>query len=302
MTLAQAAGAVVPKPPSASASEPRKEQLRKEWQNYNQMVSDMKNDLFATLDKTELQTVNKIEIRVEGGLDGTKGDDVQNCYALMDNGHPAVLLGQGFLRSLWYFIESLIYAEKYRAYDKHEKYIGFVLTSWQSNLTAASENRPPRFIPSPSEYFHWNKATIDTVDEAASPVWAEAVACVLAHEVGHHVLKHTSRNYLAEPLPAKRRAEEDADAWATSTLCRAGHPPLFGGAAIAYLQALYDDLGSNTTHPADACRSRALFVASIEQADKFKDGLAAKGHTPADLRRVLKARLAQFDATGACKH
>lgn len=271
--------------------------ILEDWREQSQNVDNIRSVIFKDLPPDEARIVKTIRFSVIGG--DRRGDQMIFPVADFDGDERIVTIGQGFIRQLSLFIDEEVYAKLYDKQSQVERHLALVVEQLKENQRRLQNGMPLKKVESGEEYFHWDQATIEKVDETGNKLLAVNLAFILAHEAGHHVLGHTSINRASLTNQQKIVQEEAADNWAIRTIISSGSLPLGAAMSLMMFEEMYK-AGINPDHPSNDCRVRAMLVSSINNLDKFSAQLEANGKDVGTLRREWQAGLKQLDDDGEC--
>lgn len=124
-----------------------------------------------------------------------------------------------------------------------------------------------------------------------------SLAFILAHELGHHVLGHTSRN--PSSYPESRERESAADKFAFKTMAAAGSNPVLAMPIFLLWGQLEGfSIEGEGTHPAGIKRMRAMVAAAQEVIDsdpEMKEAMQ-RNDSKGQWQQFVKALDAQLGA------
>jgi hypothetical protein len=255
-------------PPEEPSNAQRQEDLRDVVKNANKVVDGVREPLFGNLTGAEAKKYKEIVFRV------TDKDSLSRAYGYVEHGTPVVEIDEGYFRQISMMAEAQL-IEQAQGKLVLIPYIRYVVLSWREKAT---------FIKDPTRFTNFDFDTIlDKPDGARawSKMITNAMAFVVAHEVGHHVLGHYDK---PRPTDADklRQMETDADEWAIHRLEHATphFTPLSGVLPLIfdyYITASPIEKESNSTHPADLRRISRMFEAMKAALPDYRDEINLEG-------------------------
>jgi hypothetical protein len=185
--------------------------------------------------------------------------------------------------------------------------------SLENEIRRQQSAQPPRFIKSLTQFTREKLTPAEFQSFEPSPeqkciVMASyelTLAFIMAHEIGHHVLRHDEDH--AVDLATRRKREEEADEWAVKTLVRAGIPPIGGYTAMIYFfvtnKVLNEDappdvrlaMKERFTHPTELSRLESLTKITRDSLDTLGRNMREDWHLLGSTRAQIANAIDQLD-------
>jgi hypothetical protein len=221
----------------------------------------------AVMDQRERAILDETDIRVPMDYDMTR------VVAFRDGGR-VIEVSFGFLGVLLDACDNWILAEYYATqdpgiYDKYEAYLGYLNQIIERNEQAVGQQPE-----TPQAFADW--AGIPAAAAAAimrqsnardyqGRLRMAAVAFVLGHELGHHMLGHIDAPPAATPA-ASRDRETAADRYAAALTMRVGIPAFGALPALAFFAAAEGTaIDPDATHPLAFCRILGAMMDTVDR-------------------------------------
>jgi len=235
------------------------------------------------MDPRERAILREIDIRVPMDYDLTR------VVAYRDNrdNRRVIEVSFGFLGVLLDACDNWILAEYYAAqdpgiYDKYEAYLAYLNQVIDRNEQAVGREpvRPQPFADRagiPAEVAAAIMGRSDAQDYDGRLRMA-AVAFVLGHELGHHMLGHADAPRARSPA-ASRDRETEADRYAAALTMRTGVPAFGALPALAFFAAAEGTAADpDATHPLAYCRILGAMMYTVDRlaADRGSASLFQK--------------------------
>lgn len=259
--------------PATNAQEPSEEQRQRDLHDVamqtKKAIELIRPALFDGLTGEELTVYRRVVFRV------TENDSLSRAWSGRDeNGQRVVTIDVGYARQIYAMAQALM-IEQVENKPALIPYIRYVLQSWQNHSSFIK--LPPEFVG-----FDFDKIMNDPNQALAfGKMNASAMAFIMAHEVGHHVLGHYN-NPPPNDLAKLRQLEEDADRWALKCL-ESAHPhfsPLSGVLPLIfgyYVTANPISVEQTTGHPADLRRIHLLFQEMKNALPAYREDIERDG-------------------------
>jgi hypothetical protein len=282
-------------PRMTSAQEPTEAQHQEDLQAFAKATKDsieqIRPALFGNLAGRELSIYNEIEFRV------SNNDSVSRAWSAPENGQRIIVIDVGYMRQIYNLAEA--YAiEQAANKDVVIPYIDYVMESWRDH--ASFVKTPPDFA-----HFDFDKILDDPNRSAAfGRVNLAALAFIMAHEVGHHVLGHIDLKPYPTDKATLREMEISADAWAVKRLenAKPHFSPLGGFLPLVfnyYISSSPMAAEHSSDHPADLRRITAVFQAMMDSLPTYKEDIEKQGKslgiTYEDFKRFIEEQLESFE-------
>jgi hypothetical protein len=285
-------------PASAQHANPaEREKILDEFQEISQRnIEKLRKLLFSDLDASDAEIYSQIEFRTP------RTDYPDLAWATVRNGKPIVEIDVGFLRSLPMNVDALVMEQSLSRPGLFVRYARYVARSLKANRARMAKGERPAWIMSPYEFVGMSDREMDEFDDNPKLLsyrhgaFANAMAFVLAHEVGHHVLGHAGRR--AVDGSKARQWEREADAWAIKVLARHGVMPIGGMVPLLMDLATTTEqaqIDQDRSHPTDEQRVRAMVAGSIEALPLLHSLIQQSGKTEAEVRSEIE-RLGRLGA------
>jgi hypothetical protein len=278
----------------ALAQEPseaeRKQDLHDIAKGTSEVIEAIRPALFGWLTGHDLKVYREITVFRVSEL-----DDLSRSEASWEEGQRAVIVDVGYQREIYnlaqaYMIEQLANKEVVIPY------INYVVESWHNHT----------FVKVPSQFANFNfDKVLDDPNESAqfAKMNTSALAFILAHEVGHHILGHMDKPWPTE-LSKMRELETGADNWAFKCLRQAnphfsplgGLLPLIFGYYISPSPLAAE---SKADHPADLRRIHSMFQVMLDSLPDYRDEIEksgqAMGITYDNFKKWVEQRLQDYE-------
>jgi hypothetical protein len=197
--------------------------------------------------------------------------DIMQVYASREEGVDYITLSKGFAVMLF----QLVMAMRTLPAETALSYLNYMVQEDLENGKRFESGEQLKKVQNPLEWGGWSSQEKKAV-ESGTPKGNEivqqftgALAFVLAHELGHHMLGHGAS--APKDLAESRQRESDADSWACGAIIRGAHAgPLVGIYALLYYAALDNYALQHEmlrSHPAELKRIDHLIDATIEGLD-----------------------------------
>lgn len=265
---------------AAPAQEPneaqRQEDLNTIAKSEEQAIETIRPVLFGKLTGQELAIYKEIKFRV------SKKDTLSEAWGGYENGQRIVDIDVGFFRQIYSLAQAYM-IERAENKEVVVPYINYVVTSWRNG--ASFVKTPPDFAN-----FDFDKVFDDpNTSTLFLGMNVSALAFLMAHEVGHHMLGHydkprpcrdSSRPCSPTDIAKLREMETAADAWAFKCLENAHIAPL--GAYIPLMFGYYTTSNPiagehNMDHPADIRRITVAFQAMVDSLPAYRQDIEKEG-------------------------
>jgi hypothetical protein len=215
-------------------------------------------------------------------------DDVTLARAsrIRDSGQPRVEISVGFARSLDMLCDGAVIEYAFQKPSLVGEYMDFILNRWRT--------KPGQFIPSIYDYAQLTDRQRTAIEKdphlralAAGRI-TSALAWVLGHEIGHHVLGHVGARVTDEE---SRKNEQAADDFSTNLCISAGIQPLGALTALAWFfktdeEAILHE--SARRHPAELRRVLHLLDIVSERFDDVAKAIKPGGTTPQEVKAEVE--------------
>jgi hypothetical protein len=262
----------------------RRELLAQSQKNAEEYVRAIRPPMFSGLRGEEATIYRDIKFRV------SDDDAAWRTSSYVEDGTRIVEMDVGYVRKVEMLAEAVMLESML---DKQVliPYIRYVAKSLNDKAT---------FIKSPSTFERVDPSRIDNEPVRHKQEIAmvlNALAFVLAHEVGHHVLGHYDKP-IPDDMDARRKMEGDADAWALQRCVQAHFSPLGGALAVMFEyyttpQPIRHE--EEVNHPADVRRLHAIFEAMIGALPEFRADIEKKGASYAEFSRFIREQLRTYE-------
>jgi hypothetical protein len=230
----------------------RQADIRASVATVEKIINVLRPALFGNLTGAEAKIYKGITFHV------SDQEALSRADSRLDDGTRIVEIDEGYGRQ----IEMMAEAEMIEGQQNRPvliPYIQYVVLSWRQHAT---------FIRDPSAFAHFDfEGLLDKPEMAKAwdKMSSNAIAFVIAHEVGHHVLGHCD-NPLPKDPDKLRQMELDADAWAIERLEKATphFSPLSGLLPLIfdyYITPKPIENETRSNHPADLRRIHKMFAA-----------------------------------------
>jgi hypothetical protein len=230
------------------------------------MVNALLDAFTEVMTPDEQAILREIDVRIPMDYDVTR------VVAYRDDSGRAIEVGFGFFGLAIQLCDDEVLADYYAAqdpgiYDKFEAYVTSLNEAIDRNEQSTIQNALPRFAPFagiPEETATARAAQEDFKSYAAN-LHTSAIAFVLAHEIGHHVLGHTDMPPPESPAVSRER-ESAADRYAAELTMRVGMPAFGALPALALFAAAEGEtLDPQASHPLGTCRILGAMLDSIDR-------------------------------------
>jgi hypothetical protein len=247
------------------AQEPSEQQRQADIQasvaTLEKIINLLRPALFGNLTGVEAKIYKQITFHV------SDQEALSRADSRLDDGTRIVEIDEGYGRQ----IEMMAEAEVIESQQNRPvvvPYIRYVVLSWRHHAT---------FIKGPSAFAHIDFEGLlekPEVVKAWNKMTSNAIAFVIAHEVGHHVLGHCD-NPLPRDPDKLRQMELDADAWAIERLEKATphFSPLSGLLPLIfdyYITPKPIENETRSNHPADLRRIHKMFDAMEQDLPDYR--------------------------------
>lgn len=244
---------------SAAALAQRDDEIR--------LVNALLDAFWEVMDADERGILQEIEIRIPMDYDMTR------VVAYRDSGRM-IEISFGFLGVLIGLCDDFVLSEYYSAqdpgiYDKYEAYLSYL-----NDIIDRNEQSIGQDPITPQPFAEFAGIPAETATEIMSRSDAQeyggnlrmaAVAFVLAHEIGHHVLGHVDAPP-AESAADSRDREAEADRYAAALTMRAGVPAFGALPALGIFAAAEGDVADpDSTHPLASCRILGAMMYTVDR-------------------------------------
>lgn len=289
--LVHTCGAQTDMPDSAASLNMRDNEIR----ICNAILSTF-SDVMSPDERTILQ---EIELRIPMDYDLTR-------VIAYRQGGRVIEISFGFFGTMVDASNNYALAEYYSPrdpdiYNKYEAYYKYLNDAIDQNEQSIGENHPKlqrfaEFAGIPAETQTQIMSQSDVRDFQVKLLFS-AIAYVLAHEIGHHVLGHVDAPPAATAAESRER-ESQADQYAFALTMRAGFTAFGVLPALAFFEAAEGKAADpDASHPLAYCRIFGAWMYTLDQlaADKKFAPLFEKapGMLPgAPQYNALKAKLA----------
>ena len=208
-----------------------------------------------------------------------------------DDGKRTVEIAEGYGRQIKMMAEAELIEDQLKK-PVLIPYIQYVVVSWRQHAT---------FIKDPSAFADFDFDSFLAKPEG-SLAWDKmssgAIAFVLAHEVGHHVLGHCDKP--TQDADVQRQREFDADSWAIKRLENANPHFLPTSGVIPLIFNYYITPNpianeARSDHPADLRRIHQMFEAMEESLPQYRADIEKVGITYETYGSFVKKSLAEYE-------
>ena len=219
------------------------------------------------MDAEERTILQEIDVRIPMDYDMTR------VVAYRENGR-VIEISFGFFGVLIEQCDDWILSEYYSPqdpgiYDKYEAYLKYLNDIIDRNERSVGQDplTPQPFaefagIPAETATEIMSRSDALTYDGSLRMA---AVAFVLAHEIGHHVLGHVDAPP-ADSAAESRDRETQADRYATSLTMRAGIPAFGALPALGLFAAAEGEVADpDATHPLAVCRILRAMMYTVDR-------------------------------------
>jgi hypothetical protein len=230
------------------------------------VVNAFLDAVWDVMDEDERAVLREIEVRIPMDYDMTR------VIAFRDDGR-VIELSFGFLGVLIELCDDWVLSEYYSSqdpaiYDKYEAYLTYLNDVIDQNDRSVGQEPV-----SPQPFATFAGIPAETVVEIMSQSEAQqylgalraaAIAFVVGHEIGHHMLGHVDT---APQSTAESRAREsDADRYAAALTMRVGMPAFGALPALAIFTAMEGEAAEpDATHPLAACRILRAMMYTVDR-------------------------------------
>lgn len=253
-----------------------------------QLIDTSKKLLEPTLNEGEQAIFRATEFRVVDNL-----NTIASPYAAIENGKRVIVFSTGFYRML-YAMGDLALIQKSGKYGDEitTRYFNYALPRLFENSRKPVHLRA--FVKYPSDYFQVSKEELlewHTTNETSmifTGITLGSVSMVIAHELGHQVLGHASKE--ARDLADSRKAEADADQWAVEHLLAADVIPITGMYALIFYYFQDQDAIAHEeqrSHPSEIKRIETMVQATISNLPRFRERMRANGVSEQTIKEGL---------------
>jgi hypothetical protein len=229
------------------------------------ILNDVLDTFWEVMDPQERAVLQEIDVRIPMDYDMTR------VIAYRDEGR-VIEISFGFYGLMTTLCSDWMLALHYEEqdpdiHDKYEAYIGYVNDTIDRNERAIGQERAPllsfaEFAGIPAESAEWIKGQSD-FEHYNAALKITAIAFVLAHEIGHHVLGHLD-SPPASPEESRAR-EAAADRYASELTMRARLPAFGALPALAIFTAVEGEyVDPDATHPIASCRIITALVHTVD--------------------------------------
>jgi hypothetical protein len=273
--------------------------LRELQDTYTEIVTRIRGVLFRGLSPEERAIYDDIEFRIT--LDDNPSPS--RARALRRDGDRLVELSVGYARTLDMIVDAAVIGEERGdEFGFVNDYVTNVLERWRTNWDRNSKGLPNLRIPTPYDFANLTPRQTDRLEsdprlnQKRNGVFGNALAFVLGHEVGHHVLGHLESRPVDKA--ESRRREAAADAWSIHLMLRNGANPLGGAYALLFDYLAGDNLGQElaSTHPADIRRIQAMYAETKSDQRAVAKLASSLGISTARLNQQIDETLARIEA------
>jgi len=234
--------------------------------NEIRIVNDVLDQFWSVMDPSEQAILREIDVRIPMDYDMTRviayrqdGRVIEISFGFYG---ILVKLCRAWILALYYAEQDPTIHEKYEAYlaylndtiDQNDRSIGQDPVAPQSFAEFAG-------IPEETEAQIMSSGDAEYNNAALG---VTAIAFVLAHEIGHHVLGHVD----APPASAaeSRAREAEADRYAAALTMRAGLPAFGALPALAIFTSVEDEfIDPEATHPIASCRILGALMYTVDR-------------------------------------
>lgn len=240
--------------------------------NEIRIVNAILSAFSRVMDSNELAILREIEVRIPMDYDLTRVIAYRKGGRLID-------VSFGFYGMLIQQCDDWVLADYYSAfdatiYDRYEAYLRYLNTVIDKNERAVGkkpESPQPfaKYAGIPSDVAAQIMNRHDAQDYVAG-LRVAAIAFVLAHEIGHHVLGHIDSPRAA--AAESRRRETEADRYAAALTWKVGMPAFGALPALAFFGAAEgDSLDRDATHPLAYCRILGAMMYTVDRLAKDRN-------------------------------
>jgi hypothetical protein len=252
----------------------------------DKMINVLRPALFDNLTGSEAKTYKQIAFHVSNEeVLSEAGSWVD------DDGKRTVEIAEGYGRQIQMMAEAELIEDQLKK-PVLIPYIQYVVDSWRQHATFIKEPSAfadfdfDSFLAKPEGSLAWNKMS------------SNALAFVLAHEVGHHVLGHCDKP--TQDATVKRQRELDADSWAIKRLEKANphFSPTSGVIPLIFNYYIAPNPIANearSDHPAELRRIHEMFEAMEELLPQYRVDIEKEGFTYAAYSSFVKKSLADYE-------
>lgn len=251
------------------AQEPSEKQRQQDFHDVvketQEAIEQIRPVLFGGLTGHDLKVYKEIVVfRV------SEKDSLSKSSAGWQDGQRAVIIDVGYGRQIYAMAQAYM-IEQVEKKPVVIPYIRYVVTSWQNHAS---------FVKGPPEFanFDFDKILDDpTLRSEFGRMNAAALAFILAHEVGHHVLGHTDKPWPTDNAKL-REMEIAADAWALKCLqsAKPHFSPLSGLLPLIfgyYVSPSPISAEQQANHPADLRRIEIMFQAMKDSLPAYREDI-----------------------------
>lgn len=230
------------------------------------LVNALLDAFSEVMSEDERAVLNEINVRIPMDYDITR------AVAYRDESGRVIEISFGFFGLAIQLSDDEVLADYYAAqdpgiYDKLEAYLASLNDAIDRNERTMSADELPRFASFagiPEE----TAAALEAQEEFksyAANLRTSAIAFVLAHEIGHHVLGHTDLPPPDSPEVSRAR-ESDADRYAAELAMRVGITAFGALPALALFAAAEGEtLDPEASHPLGTCRILAAMLDTVDR-------------------------------------
>jgi len=223
-------------------------------------------EIFAeVMDPNDRQILQAIDVRIPMDYDITR------VVAYRD-GDRVIEVSFGFFGTMVELCDALILSEYYAPqdpgiYDKVDEYLKYLNRVIDQNERSVDQKQHIQHF---TEYVGIPAATAAQIlgrsetQEISGLLRVAAIAFVLAHEIGHHILGHVDAppNFVAE----SRNREVAADRYAAALTMRAGISPFGALPALAFFSGAEGDrVDPDASHPLTYCRVMEAMLYTVDR-------------------------------------
>ena len=232
------------------------------------LINAVLDAFWEAMNEDERAVLQEIDVRMPIDYNVTR------VVAYRDDSGRVIEVSSGFFGLMSQLCEDEVLHDYYLPQDpgitdKFEAYLTSLNEAIDRNEQSFSaEPEPlPRFAPFagiPDDVAAAIQSRDDYLDSFAK-LRLSAIAFVLAHEIGHHVLGHTGMQPPESPSESRAR-ESDADRYAAELTMRVGLPAFGALPALALFAAAEGEtLDPQASHPLGTCRILAAMFDSIDR-------------------------------------